>query len=296
MAESRDIPYGIQPDGFRLTDQTRVGRVQLQIADLGRSLEYYEGVLGLRRLVRSADRASLVPENDDRILVELQERRGARPAPRRGTLGLFHFAILLPDRAALGRFLRHALGRGAVSGVAHHAVSESIYLTDPDGLGIEVYADRPRAEWRAHVDRQLHITTEPLNVDDLIATGGGQEWTIAPSGTTMGHVHLHVGDLDRAAAFYHHGVGLDKTMWTYPGALFLAAGGYHHHLGTNTWSSGAAAPADQAQLLSWDLETTEPDAVAHSLSQAGYAASHHGDVWRAEDPWGTVMRIRELMI
>ncbi len=296
MAESRDISYGIQPDGFRLPDQTRVGRVQLQVADLGRSLEYYEGVLGLRALVRSADRADLVPASDDRILVELRERRGARPAPRRGTFGLFHFAILLPDRVALGRFLRHALGRGVVSGVAHHAVSESIYLTDPDGLGIEVYADRPRAEWRAQADRQLHITTEPLNVDDVIDAGGAQPWTIAPSGTTMGHVHLHVGDLDRAAAFYHHAVGLDKTMWTYPGALFFSAGGYHHHLGTNTWSSGGAAPDDQARLLSWDLETTEPDAVAHSLSEAGYAASRHGDVWRAADPWGTVLQIRELMI
>ena len=154
MAESRDISYGIQPDGFRLPNQTRVGRVQLQVADLGRSLEYYESVLGLRVLVRSADRADLVPASDDRILVELRERRGARPAPRRGTFGLFHFAILLPDRVALGRFLRHALGRGVVSGVAHHAVSESIYLTDPDGLGIEVYADRPRSEWRAQADRQ----------------------------------------------------------------------------------------------------------------------------------------------
>ena len=237
--------------------------------------------------MRSADRASLVPENDDRILVELQERRGARPAPRRGTLGLFHFAILLPDRAALGRFLRHALGRGAVSGVAHHAVSESIYLTDPDGLGIEVYADRPRAEWRAHADRQLHITTEPLNVDDLIATGGGQAWTIAPSGTTMGHVHLHVGDLDRAAAFYHHGVGLDKTMWTYPGALFLSAGGYHHHLGTNTWSRAHDAPIRRNCCPG---STAEPDrgdglAIVAPTQRYGYVAEGKDATPAVETPY-----------
>ena len=296
MVESRDLPYGVQPDGFRLPERTRVGRVQLQVADLDRSLEYYGGTLGLRTMMRVADRAELAPSNDDRVLVELRERPGARPAPRRGTLGLFHFAILLPGRAALGRFLRHALGRDAVSGLADHAVSEAVYLTDPDGLGIEVYADRPRAEWRAHPDRQLHLTTEPLNVDDLVAAAGDEPWTVAPTGTTMGHVHLHVGDLDRAAEFYHRGIGFDKTMWTYPGALFFSAGGYHHHLGTNTWSSGAPTPPDQAQLLSWDLETPDPDAVAESIGTAGYATSRQGDSWRVADPWGTVVQIRALTI
>jgi catechol 2,3-dioxygenase len=296
VVESPGRSYGVQPDGFRLPEETHVGRVRLQVADLSRSLEYYEGTLGFRTLVRSSDRAELGPADDDRVLVELDERPGARPAPRRGTIGLFHFAILLPDRAALGRFLRHALGQGAVSGIADHAVSEAIYLTDPDGLGIEVYADRPRAEWRAHADRQLHITTEPLNVDDVIAAGGDQPWTHVMAGTTMGHVHLHVGDLDRAAAFYHRGVGFDKTMWTYPGALFFSAGGYHHHLGTNTWSSGARAPDDQARLLSWDLETSDPDAVERSLAKAGYAASRLGDGWSVADPWGTVIEIRPLRI
>ena len=113
----------------------------------------------------------------------------------------------------------------------------------------------------------------------------------------MGHVHLHVGDLDRAAAFYHRGVGFDKTMWTYPGALFFSAGGYHHHLGTNTWSSGATAPDDQARLLSWDLETADPDAVAakhHSEPATPRRATETAGV--STDPWGTVVEIHQLRI
>ena len=285
--------YGVQPPGFRLNSQTRVGRVRLQVGDLGRSIDYYEGTLGLATLARSSGAVELGPPSG-RTLVELHERRGVRPAPRGGALGLFHFAILLPDRPALGRFLHHAIGRGVVSGLANHAVSEASYLTDPDGLGIEVYADRPRSEWRARADGELHITTEPLDVGDVIAAGTGVPWSQAPPGTTMGHVHLHVGDLERAEAFYHRGAGFDKIMWTYPGALFLSAGGYHHHLGTNTWSTGAPASDDHARLLSWDLETVDPDRVAENLARDGHVTTRHEDRWRVADPWGTVMEIRAL--
>ena len=296
MVESQPPNYGVPPTGFRLPDETRIGRVRLQVADLARSLDYYQHVIGLHVRDQFDGRAELSAGRHGRTLVELQERPDAQRAPRRGTLGLFHFAILLPDRSALGRVLRHVLGRGAVSGLADHAVSEAIYLTDPDGLGIEVYADRPRVEWRAGPDRQLHMTTDPLDVDALLSAGGEREWDEVPADTIMGHVHLHVGDLDRAEAFYHRAVGFDKMVWTYPGALFLAAGGYHHHLGTNTWSSGVAPRDDQARLLSWDLETREPAALAHSLEKAGYSATRDADAWSAADPWGTVMRIRALMI
>jgi catechol 2,3-dioxygenase len=140
------------------------------------------------------------------------------------------------------------------------------------------------------------MTTEQLNVDGVITAGDGAPWTQAPAGTTMGHVHLHVGDLDRAEAFYHRAVGFDKIVWNYPGALFLSAAGYHHHLGTNTWSSGTVAPDDQARLLSWDLETVDPDAVVQSVVSAGYDVTRDADGSRVADPWGTVMRIRALTI
>jgi catechol 2,3-dioxygenase len=288
------LPYGIAPPVYRLPDATRLGDVQLQVSDLERSLAYYQRVLGLRVLDRAGARASLAAEGEETPLVVLHERPGARRVPRSGLLGLYHFAILLPDRASLGRFIAHLGELGEYAGSADHAVSEAIYLTDPDGLGIEVYADRPRAQWQHH-DRQLHMTTEPLDIRSLLAAGSGRAWTGMPSGTTMGHVHLHVGDLDRAAAFYHAGLGLAKVVWSYPGALFLSAGGYHHHLGNNTWSSGAPAAADDARLLEWTIElpsAADVAAAAGSLETAGYAVERSDDSVSAADPWGTVVRLR----
>ena len=137
-------------------------------------------------------------------------------------MGLYHYAILLPDRPALGRFLRHLSELDERAGMSDHFVSEALYLTDPDGLGIEVYADRPRSAWR-YEDRQLTMTTIPLDVEALLHAAGGERWSGMPSGTVLGHVHLFVADLERAAAFYHAGLGLDKTVWSYPGALFMSA-------------------------------------------------------------------------
>jgi catechol 2,3-dioxygenase len=289
-----EYQYGIAAPGYRLPDATRLGAVRLQVADLGRSLDYYQQVLGLRVLSQEAGGAALAAEGEDEPLVILHEQRGVRPVPHGGLLGLYHFAILLPDRAALGRFVAH-LGRlGAYAGSADHAVSEALYLTDPDGLGIEVYADRPRSQWR-HQDRQLHMTTEPLNIRSLLAAAGDRVWTAMPAGTIMGHVHLHVGDLDTAAAFYHRGIGFDKTVWSYPGALFLAAGGYHHHLGNNTWSSGRPAAADDARLLEWSIvlpAAPDVEQAAASLRAAGYAVDGGEGIIAAADPWGTRVRLR----
>jgi catechol 2,3-dioxygenase len=178
--------------------------------------------------------------------------------------------------------------------MSDHLVSEAIYLRDPDGLGIEVYADRPREQWR-HRDRQLLMATEPLNVRALVAEAGDAPWAGMPRGTTIGHVHLHVGTLEQAAAFYHSALGLDTVVWDYPGALFMSAGGYHHHLGTNTWSSGPPASDDQVRLLSWDLivpRAEDAAAAAGSLSRAGYSVTAEDvSTWRVADPWGTVLRI-----
>jgi catechol 2,3-dioxygenase len=286
-----DRPYGLAPPGFRLPDATRIGAVHLQVADLGRSIDYYQGVLGMRVLERAADRAAVGPHGADRTLVRLSERSDARPA--RGEFGLYHFAILLPDRAALGRFVAHLLSLGVRPGMADHLVSEALYLTDPDGLGIEVYADRPRASWKRN-GRELAMATDPLDVRGLIAAGGDSEWIGMPDGTTMGHLHLHVGDLTQAEAYYHAALGFDKMVWSYPGALFLAAGGYHHHLGANTWSRGPAAAADQARLLDWELvvpDAAHATAAARSLQAAGFGAEQISAAWLSADPWGTALRI-----
>ncbi len=288
--------YGLAPAGFRLPAETGVGEVRLQVADLDRSLEFYGETLGLALLDREGAVARLGA--GERVLVELRERRGARPAPSRGRLGLFHFAILLPDRASLGRFVVHLGEIGARAGAGDHLVSEAFYLQDPDNLGIEVYADRPRAAWR-RIGRELMMATDPVDVPDLVRQAGSAPWTGMPAGTKMGHVHLHVGSLEGAAKLYAEALGFDRTVWEYPGALFLAAGGYHHHLGTNLWAGpGATAPpADEAQLLEWTLELPDAASLAAagaSLGRAGFAveAVDDGRARLTRDPWGTQLRLR----
>ena len=273
---------------------TRVGTVRLQVADLDRSLAYYERVIGLGVLDRGEGTAQLGAE-PARPLIELRQRAGARPVPRRGRLGLYHVAILLPERAALGRFVRHLGELDIPAGMSDHLVSEAIYLSDPDGLGIEVYADRPRDRWE-YQDGQLVMATNPLDVADLLAAAGEATWTGTPAGTVIGHIHLFVGDLERAAAFYERGIGFDRTVWTYPGALFMSAGGYHHHLGTNTWAADAPpATEEDARLLEWELivpDTRDADQALERVAAAGAPVQREPGGGVARDPWGTAVRIR----
>lgn len=288
--------YGIAPEGYRLPAETRLGPVRLQVADLQRSVDYYEKVLGLRPMDEGAGAATLAAHGQERPLVVLKERAGAAPVPKRGHLGLFHYAILLPTRADLGRFLRHLSEIGERVGASDHDVSEALYLDDPDGLGIEVYADRPRSAWET-TGRELRMSTAPMRTAEVLREAGETRWTGMPAGTTMGHVHLRVGDLEEAATFYHRGLGMDKVVWSYPGALFLSAGGYHHHLGLNTWVRDAApAGEDEAKLLEWTLELPEQadvTAAGTSLLAARCLAepSENGEIV-ARDPWGTQLRIR----
>jgi catechol 2,3-dioxygenase len=290
--------YGEPPRGsWRLPEATRLGRVRLQIADLERSLHFYQQVLGLRVVERASGHAALAAHGDERVLVELVERRGARPSGRPARLGLFHFAVLLPDRASLARLVRHLAQSGVALGAGDHLVSEAFYLSDPDGLGIELYADRPRGTWR-RIGRELMISTDPLDVGDLLREAGDGAWTGMPAGTVIGHVHLHVGDVRQASAFFSDAVGFDRITWSYPGALFLGAGGYHHHLGTNTWAGPGARPPGEsdAQLLEWTIELPDARSVAttgRSLAEAGFPAETvaDGEV-AARDPWGTAIRIR----
>jgi catechol 2,3-dioxygenase len=295
-ARGNELPYGIAPTGYRLPADTRLGPVMLQVADLARSLEYYQHVLGFRVVSQSSGGAAFAAHGDDTVLIELRELPGARAVPRRGRLGLYHYAILLPDRAALGRFLAHLSSIGAYAGMSDHLVSEALYLTDPDGLGIEVYADRDRKTWK-HEAGQLAMATDPLDTRSLVEAAGDIPWTGMPQGTKVGHVHLHVEDIAQAEAFYHGALGFDKMVWSYPGALFLAAGGYHHHLGTNTWAAGAPrAEANDARLLEWTVVVPSPAdaaAAAKSLERAGYSVNEDSErkSWTTTDPWGTPLRI-----
>jgi catechol 2,3-dioxygenase len=293
-AAREDYGYTTAPSGHRLHAKATLGAVHLQVADLARSLAYYGEVIGLRTISSSDTQAVLGAHGDATPIVVLRALPGAAPIPQRGRLGLYHFAILLPDRAALGRFIAHLSSIGAYAGMSDHLVSEAVYLTDPDGLGIEVYADRPRESWRV-ANRRLEMATATLDAADLVRASEGVLWEGAPAGTRIGHVHLFVSDLETAERFYHEGLGLDKVMLDFPGALFMSAGGYHHHLGTNTWAAGAPrASATDARLLEWSVilpTDTDVKTTARALEHAGAVVSHEdGDVI-AEDPWGTMVRV-----
>lgn len=292
----RDEPsWGMAPPGYRLPAATRLGVVRLQVADLDRSLAYYGQVLGLSIVESTGASALLAASDGGDVLLELRELRGASRVPRRGRLGLYHFAILLPDRSSLARFVAHLQQLGIAAGAADHLVSEAIYLHDPDGLGIEVYADRPRSAWE-HRERELLMDTQPLDTEGLLRSAPDQRWNGMPAATIMGHIHLHVGDIAQASSFYHDALGLDRVVWSYPGALFLSAGGYHHHVGVNTWAAGAPAPAnDDARLIEWELVVPLPsDAAAalDSLEAAGVEVARGTDGGVARDPWGTAVHVR----
>jgi catechol 2,3-dioxygenase len=283
--------YGIAPPGYRLPAQTRVGRVRLQVSDLSRSVAYYRDVLGFNVVQHNGTGARLAVADNNEYLIELHYEKGTRAIPRGGLLGLYHFAILLPSRASLGQFVRHLARRRMQFGAADHLVSEALYLWDPDGLGIEVYADRPRDTWQSD-GRELMMATERLDLERLVESAvNSPDWTTMPAGTTMGHVHLSVGDLEQSSRFFHGALGLDKVVWSYPGALFMSAGGYHHHLGTNTWAMGArVATAGDARMLDWELvlpDQTDITATENSMRAAGYSARAGVVV----DPWGTPLRL-----
>jgi catechol 2,3-dioxygenase len=227
---------------------TRIGEVCLTVADLSRSIDYYERTIGLRVHRHDGDRAWLGAGGED--LLALIGQRDARPV--RGHCGLYHFALLLPERADLARWLAHAAREQiALTGLSDHFVSEAIYLSDPDGHGIEIYWDRPRSVWEGKVAERM--ATLPLDTASLLgelADPAGEQFDGIPAGTSMGHVHLCVADVGETIAFYRDLLGFGLMAVLGSQAAFLSAGGYHHHLGANVWESRGAGqpPAGSAAL------------------------------------------------
>jgi catechol 2,3-dioxygenase len=290
---------GIEAPGFRLPGNIRLGTVVLQVADLERSLDFYVRVLGFLIIGRDqppAGRAArLGTPGNETVLLEIREKAGVRPVPRRGRLGIYHFAVLLPSRPDLGSFLRHAMALDVHVGSSEHLVSEALYLVDPDGITVEVYRDRARAEW-PYRDGEVLPAILPLDSDGVLAAAGDRPWRGLPAGTTIGHMHFYVEDIPAAEAFYHVALGFDKTAWSLPGMLFLSAGGYHHHVGVNIWAAGSqAATDDDARLLSWELvlpDRTTTESAAASLRRAGYDVTAAGGALLARDPWGITVGLR----
>ncbi len=229
---------------------TRIGAVHLTVSDLQRSLDFYQQIIGFSLLEQQDDQAWLTVGQQP--LLVLHENRSTRYYPNR--TGLYHFAILVPSRLDLAQSLsRIAETKTSVQGFADHHVSEAIYLPDPDGNGIEIYRDRPRDEWTFE-GASIKMATDPLDLESLMNELGSSPppWNGLASGTTIGHMHLHVASIESAENFYHNNLGFEIMLRYGPSASFLSAGGYHHHIGINTWNGiGASAPPEDASGLRW---------------------------------------------
>jgi catechol 2,3-dioxygenase len=279
----------------RLPDQTMLGAVELTVKDLDRSVAFYSERLGFEEHGRDGRSAALGGKDGESFL-RLAENPAASPA-RRST-GLYHFAILVPTRRDLAQSLaRLASTRTALQGASDHGVSEALYLADPDENGIEIYSDRAREDWPRQ-DGSLVMRTDPLDLEDLF---GEIEDSAAsaplPAGTRLGHVHLHVADLDAALAFYRDVVGFELQQFYGSQAAFVSAGGYHHHVGLNTWRGVGAPPPPPGATGLRHFEVRLPDeaalgALGSRLREAGFAASGGAPTLRVADPSANALLFR----
>ncbi len=271
---------------MQIDPRLRIGAVHLAVSDLGRSVDFYERVLGLPLLARDEQRAELGA--DGRAALVLGQLAAATPLPPAAT-GLYHVAWLHPSRAALAASVRRvAAGRWRFEGAADHGVSEALYLSDPDGLGIEIYADRPRAQWQASGEgRGVRMYTLPLDLEDLLAQDDDAAAERIAPGTFVGHVHLKVADVARTASFYTDVLGFEEQA-RLPSAAFVAAGGYHHHVGLNSWQSEGAGPAPDTApgLRMVQFEVSELDELRRAL---GGAAEGANEELAVSDPDGELL-------
>jgi catechol 2,3-dioxygenase len=283
-----------------LPDDTRVDQVRLRSRDLHPLINFYQGVLGLHIAPGSGDEIGLsAHELAPPLLVLAKDPAAAAPSPN--AAGLFHLAIRYPDRASLARACRQLMKRRyPLEGASDHVVSEALYLSDPDGNGVELYVDRPRSQWIWR-DGQVAMATQALDLDDLLAAASDPSASgKSTSRLDLGHIHLRVADLAQAERFYHEFLGLAVTQRSYPGALFLSAGGYHHHIAVNTWGSPAPARPNSVGLMSYRLVVPVPEILYCLKNRAplmGYesaAISRPGEpeLLRLKDPNGNWLEVQ----
>jgi catechol 2,3-dioxygenase len=276
-------------DSYSIHPETTVGPIYLTVSDLKRSEEFYGEVLGFKSLPRKGDVLTLTADGKTPVLV-LKGNPAATARPGR-TTGLYHFAVLTPSRLDLARSLRRlAETQYPIQGGADHRVSEALYLADPDDNGIEIYHDRPRDTW-TFPNGEIHMESDPLDYEGILAEldGDAHPWDGLAAGTRIGHVHLNVADLEKTEEFYHGVLGFDITVRRSHGALFISAGGYHHHLGLNIWNgAGAPPPPPNAVGLRYYgivlPNLAELEKVAGRVQEAGISAEEMDEGFLLRDP------------
>ena len=273
---------------FSLSSAARLGKVGLIVSNLERSLGFYRDVIGLDVLFQEKRFAQLGLSTEGRALLELKEEHGVRPLAEK-RLGIYHFALLLPSRADLSSFAEHIGDRGIRAGMSDHRVSEAFYLSDRDGLQLEVCADRDSSDWLTEAG-ELAVTVQPLNLRNLLGEPH-RTWIGVPAGSIVGHIHFYVGDVLEAERLYGSGLGMNVRTRSLPGALFVAAGKYHHHVGLNTWAGKVpAATRTESRLSAWELEVPgeQLSELQHSLLASGWR--HHSGT-KFVDRWGIALRL-----
>ncbi|WP_374396297.1 VOC family protein [Tabrizicola sp.] len=284
----------IAADYFDMTAAPmRIGAVRLKVRDLGAVSAFYQSVLGLSPVATGEDRITLGTAGTP--LLKLVGDPDLAPLDPRQA-GLFHTAFLMPTRADLARWVAHvAEARVPLQGASDHIVSEALYLADPAGNGIEVYADRPVSDWHGE-SGEIRMSTDPLDLQDLLQSAEGTEWSGFPEAGSVGHVHLQVGDTAEADRFYRDVLGLDIAA-RYPGASFYGSGGYHHQLAGNVWNSRRASrrPEGMAGLEAVEMlvrDAINITAIAARADSAGIASTRNADGLTVRDPWGTAITLR----
>lgn len=280
--------------GFHREPNTFVSQVNLIVANLERSLTFYQEVIGLQVLQQTNSTADLTADGKT-VLVSIQQPDDVVSKLAR-TTGLYHFALLLPTRADLGRLLKHFLQvRYPLQGASDHLVSEAIYLADPDGNGIEVYADRPASNW-SWSNGEVEMATVALDAESLLAEGEGEDWNGMPAGTIMGHIHLHVSELQKTEEFYTKGLGFEVVTRYGGQALFISTGKYHHHIGLNTWNGVGAPPAAENSVGMESYTMVFPseekrEQIISQLKEMGVAVTEEKGAYMTADPSGNRIRL-----
>ncbi|PIH59579.1 VOC family protein [Paenibacillus sp. LK1] len=281
---------------YQIPATTHLGEVSLRISNLDRSIQFYTEVVGLKLLERS-DKVATLTADGKQSLLRLEQLTDAVTMPVRSTSGLYHFAILLPDRKSLGLALRNLAESGIEIGQGDHLVSEAFYISDPDQNGIEIYADRARDTWKRDSENNYIMSSDPVDVDSLFALAANEPWQGLPAGTVIGHVHFHVRSLEESRRFYTGVLGFDIVgNFANMSALFVSAGGYHHHIGLNIWA-GTGAPVNPANATGIDYFTIIYDGkeqleqALEQLRQSNTSIEQQGKDWFTIDPQNIRIRL-----